>query len=415
MKEISGKSGRSILEDMNPLLQAIFCLLVSTTPSHDAAGADLEEQPEATPWWTFVETKPLFPPEKGPDGMPMGWWVSGGPANYVFEKGPEDVEILHGSGDSPRNAFLVDPVVTGDFRLDFEVLIERGGGNSGVQIRSRADEDRMVGYQIEIDPSPRSWSGGLYDEGRRGWIASLADDIGARDAFVPGKWNRFVILAVGPRIRTWINDVPAVDHIDFADRSGRIGLQVHGGRCEVRWRNLVLADLGLRERRVFGPDQATLGVEVMPANGLTRSVTTSEPGFDFSGNGVDLEVNEIIPDAPSILEITATVRRGSLRISLGNTDRGPGYLFTIPAPLGGADRPGAIRIIRDVDGTTVFVDDDPLVPGPVGLAGPLEVSIEAGRGIEATLHRIEMEPPTVAESEAIERWRSAAKSGMIDD
>ena len=31
-------------------------------------------------------------------------------------------------------------------------------------------QNRAWGYQAEVDPSERKWSGGLYDEGRRKWL-----------------------------------------------------------------------------------------------------------------------------------------------------------------------------------------------------------------------------------------------------
>jgi hypothetical protein len=46
--------------------------------------------------------------------------------------------------------------------------------NSGIQIRSLSKPEfnngRVHGYQVEIDPSDRGWSGGIYDEARRGWL-----------------------------------------------------------------------------------------------------------------------------------------------------------------------------------------------------------------------------------------------------
>lgn len=42
---------------------------------------------------------------------------------------------------------------------------------------------RVHGYQFEIDPSKRAWSGGIYDEARRNWIYSLNWNPSARTAF----------------------------------------------------------------------------------------------------------------------------------------------------------------------------------------------------------------------------------------
>ena len=400
---------------MIPIVPLFIGLLIPSAALQDATEPSLQDGSEAAPWWRSIEMRPLFASERNENGLPPGWRVVGGPAKYVFETGADGMEVLHGSGNAPRNAFLVDPAITGDFLLEFEVLIDRGGGNSGVQIRSEADLDRMTGYQIEIDPSERSWSGGLYEEGRRGWIASLADNIEARDAFVPGKWNLYTILAVGPRIRTWINGVPAVDHIDFGNPAGHIGLQVHGGRCDVRWRRLSIGDLGNPAMKVFSPEDANLAIKVDPENGITPGTRDERPTFQLSGDGVAIEVMEPMPDAPSVLEIAASIRQGSIRIRLGNTLNGPGYIFTVPAPLGEIDDPGLVRVVRGVDGMTVFVDDVPMVPGPSRIDGPLDISIETGPGVDATIDRIALQSPTSAESEVIDRWRSSLEPSISFD
>jgi hypothetical protein len=85
----------------------------------------------------------------------------------------------------------------------------------------------LRGYQIEIDPTDRAYSAGIYDEQRRGWLAPLHTAPDARRAFRPGDWNTVRVLAHGPVIRTWINGVPAAEILDAADASGHIGFQVH--------------------------------------------------------------------------------------------------------------------------------------------------------------------------------------------
>jgi hypothetical protein len=108
--------------------------------------------------------------------------------------------------------------------------------------------DRVHGYQVEIDPSERAYSGGIYDEGRRGWLADLSDNEPARKAFKQNEWNTFRIECRGDSIKTWLNDVPAVNLRDGMTARGFIALQVHGvGKneepMEVRWRNIRLRDL----------------------------------------------------------------------------------------------------------------------------------------------------------------------------
>jgi hypothetical protein len=69
------------------------------------------------------------------------------------------------------NAFLCSARDYGDFILELEYKVDPQM-NSGIQIRSESkpDYNRGVvhGYQVEIDPSERAWSGGIYDESRTG-------------------------------------------------------------------------------------------------------------------------------------------------------------------------------------------------------------------------------------------------------
>lgn len=166
-------------------------------------------------------------------------WTRVGEADFRLEDG-----VLIGEGSLARNSFLVSPRTYGDFVLESDVWIS-DGGNSGIQIRSRVADDSLVGYQIEIDPSPRAWSGGLYDERRRGWLDPLDGRDEARSAFRPGQWNRYRIECVGPRIRSWVNGVPCADYLDAMDIEGHIAFQVHSGPgMTVKWRDPRIAVLG---------------------------------------------------------------------------------------------------------------------------------------------------------------------------
>src|SRR5262249_48944132 len=145
-----------------------------------------------------------------------------------------------------------------DFVLELEFKVQ-SGLNSGVQIRSQCFDEpktlelggkkikvpagRVHGYQVEIDPSDRAWTGGIYDEGRRGWLKDLKDNEAARKAFKANEWNKFRIECKGDSIKTWLNGVAAADLKDDVTPSGFIALQVHGvGKkeetLEVRFRNL---------------------------------------------------------------------------------------------------------------------------------------------------------------------------------
>jgi hypothetical protein len=143
------------------------------------------------------------------------------------------------------NTFLRTEKEYANFILELDVRLDIPG-NSGVQFRShqRDGDGRVFGYQAEIDPSKRAWSGGIYDEGRRGWLYSLEDHPQARKALRVTDWNHYKIEALGPRLRTWVNGVACADLIDTADASGFIALQVHSGeRGQIRWRNVLLRPL----------------------------------------------------------------------------------------------------------------------------------------------------------------------------
>jgi hypothetical protein len=190
------------------------------------------------------------------DGNSLAGWIQrGGAARYRVESG----EIVGTSVPNTSNSFLCTERDYGDFVLEIEFKVDPNL-NSGVQVRSQVfDEPREVagkkvpagrvhGYQVEIDPKPRAWSGGIYDEGRRGWLNDLKDNEAARKAFKQGEWNKFRIECRGDSIKTWINGVPAADLRDSMTPRGFIALQVHGvgdrtDPLEVRWRNIRLQEL----------------------------------------------------------------------------------------------------------------------------------------------------------------------------
>src|SRR5690606_21954914 len=117
-----------------------------------------------------------------------------------------------------------------------------------VQIRSNsmlAYKNGVVhGYQVEIDPSPRAYTGGIYDESRRGvYLQDPGLFPKGRRAFLEGQWNTIRVKAIGNRIETWVNGVQTADLRDDVSRSGFIGFQVHNvgsltDKLEVRWRNV---------------------------------------------------------------------------------------------------------------------------------------------------------------------------------
>jgi len=175
-----------------------------------------------------------------------GWEIRGGTAKYVVEG---DVIVGITEKDTP-NTFLCTEKDYSNFIFEVDFLVD-DRMNSGIQIRSNSIESyqngRVHGYQVEIDPSARSYSAGIYDEGRRGWLYDLGNNEAARKAFKHNEWNSLHIEAIGNSIRTWINGVPAANLIDDVTDRGFIGLQVHSmhtAGIKVKWKNIRIMDLG---------------------------------------------------------------------------------------------------------------------------------------------------------------------------
>ena len=173
-----------------------------------------------------------------------GWHATGGKATYSFDKG----EVVGRAAAGSANSWLVSDAQYGDFILEFDAKTDPAL-NSGVMIRGQSRPDYrngvVYGYQAEIDPSSRRWSGGLYDEQRRQWLYTLGRNEAARQTFRSAEWNHYRVEAIGPRLRTWVNGVPAADVVDDMDARGFIAFQVHAisdaeaaRNPEVRFRNV---------------------------------------------------------------------------------------------------------------------------------------------------------------------------------
>jgi hypothetical protein len=174
-----------------------------------------------------------------------GWTQLNGTAPYTVEDG----EIVGRTVPGSPNSFLCTDSVFSDFILEFEVKKDCVL-NSGVQIRSNSyplyQDGRVHGYQVEIENRPeRLWSGGIYDEARRGWLYDLSDNKAGGQAYHFEGWNKYRIEAFGPSIKVWINGVPTANLIDDMTPAGFIGLQVHSigddtskAGLEVRWKNI---------------------------------------------------------------------------------------------------------------------------------------------------------------------------------
>jgi putative membrane-bound dehydrogenase-like protein len=165
------------------------------------------------------------------NGKDLAGWV-GDPKLWRVENG----EIVGRTDGLARNEFLKSEMAAGDFRLTLKVKLVPDRANSGIQFRSEVLQDGDVkGPQADVGAG---WWGKLYEEHGRG---VLWDRPG--DPFVHrDDWNDYEVLAVGGRVRTWINGKLCVDVDDpRLSREGVFALQLHsGGPTEVRFKDFKL-------------------------------------------------------------------------------------------------------------------------------------------------------------------------------
>lgn len=192
-----------------------------------------------------------------------GWKSVGGTGQYKLEG-----DQIIGTGENVKaNTFLITEKTYKNFDIRFDMKFGNPAGNSGVMFRGLqkpGENGRVYGYQCEHDDSARSWTAGLYDEARRGWLVPYRKGDGKGDTpeakaaqkaftetgaklFKKDDWNEIRILAEGNHIKIWLNGELRVDYKDEAPEftpEGFIGLQVHSGKAaNVSWRNIRIKEL----------------------------------------------------------------------------------------------------------------------------------------------------------------------------
>ncbi|UZR99327.1 3-keto-disaccharide hydrolase [Chondrinema litorale] len=256
------------------LLQAVLSLLVYLFVVNNT----LADNP-APNWQKLFNGKDL-----------KGWKKLNGDAEYKIE-GDAIVGI---SKLNTPNTFLATEKMYSDFIFEVDVMVDNRL-NSGIQVRSNSMESynngRVHGYQVEIDPSTRAYSGGLYDEARRGWLYPLSRNDKGRKSFRTGEWNTYHIECIGNKIRTWVNGVMCTNLVDDVTSEGFIALQVHAiGQpeqegTEVRWKNIRVLTEDLEANR-WKPDP-----DVDEVSYLKNELTEKEAreGWRLLWNGKDSE------------------------------------------------------------------------------------------------------------------------------
>jgi hypothetical protein len=181
------------------------------------------------------------------DGKTFHGWEGDTQATWRVE----DAAFVGGSLTTkvPRNEFLTSTQRATNFilKLEFKLLGSEGFINGGVQFRSERatqPDNEMIGYQADIGDG---WWGALYDESRRNRPLITPKPEDAERAVRKQDWNTYLIRCEGPRIRTYINDVPMIDYTEMNPAiplHGLIGLQIHGdGKALIHYRNITLQHL----------------------------------------------------------------------------------------------------------------------------------------------------------------------------
>jgi hypothetical protein len=194
------------------------------------------------------------------DGESLAGWTN------PYEWGRAWVEAGEIRLQADRKFFLVTQKKYRNFVFEAEVKMPEGQCNSGFMFRCHQKPNSVWGYQAEVDPSDRQWSGGLYDEGRRAWLHPAKDDEVAAKAFVEKTkgafkrhdWNRYRVHCVGPSLRIYVNGILTTNYIDTMDREGYLAIQHHGEKGKIyRFRNI-------RIRQLKAPEAMAETMEDLP-------------------------------------------------------------------------------------------------------------------------------------------------------
>jgi hypothetical protein len=220
-----------------------------------------------------------------------GWTQKTGNATYSVEDGCI-VGTMHTPGGG-TNSFLFTTKNYDNFILELDFKADPRV-NTGLQIRSayadkpvsqewqgkavQVPEGFVYGYQVEIDTDlkGKTFTGGIYDEHRRGKYLDPDDGPTGphgkaftewnRKITKPDDWNHLRVVAIGDHIKTYLNGVLRADLHDAMTASGFFGLQVHNSKeassdgAQVRFKNIRMMPATANDDQ---PD--------LPANTLTES------------------------------------------------------------------------------------------------------------------------------------------------
>jgi hypothetical protein len=216
------------------------------------------------------------------DGKTLnGWKSAGGDAPYTIEDGA----IVGTMAKGTPNSFLVTEEEFGDFILELDIKLEGAETNSGVQTRSHVnDKGRVYGRQVEIDPTPRAWSGGIYDEARRMWLYPVDLNESAKTLYKPEEYNHLRIEAIGDETKTWLNGVPVAYVIDTLDPTGFIALQVHSIPDRLAGKKVYFKNIRI-QTEILKPKEFPADVHIVNLKTNNLSMAEQKAGYKLLFNG----------------------------------------------------------------------------------------------------------------------------------
>ncbi len=159
-------------------------------------------------------------------------WKMVGPANLAPAVVEDGAMVLRQRPKTPEHTFVTSQQSYSNFILELDVK-DDPGFNTGILLRCSdaplAARVRLNGYQVKIDPTPRAWTGGIFDDFGHNWkwLYDLKDNARARAAFKLGEWAHFRIECLGHSLKVWVNGVPTCHLIDEKYSAGVIAFKIH--------------------------------------------------------------------------------------------------------------------------------------------------------------------------------------------
>jgi hypothetical protein len=206
---------------LRPSLTNLVCTLIALGGSCGISSAAPAVAPtsQQPPWITLFDGTDL-----------KGWTLKGGKGKAIVQDGEI---VCHQTSNTLEHTFVCTEAQYGDFILEVDGKID-GQFNSGILFRCvdmpETAQARLNGYQVKIDPTPRKWTGGVFDDfggSSWHWYYTLENDARAKESFKMGEWNTFRVEAIGQSIKVWVNGVPTTNMTHDKYSKGYIALKIH--------------------------------------------------------------------------------------------------------------------------------------------------------------------------------------------